>query len=178
MTFANERVGAQGGEGVQRALWAAEPHQFGPGKVHVVDGENAEQTICGRWLRAVPGKLTPNGRATCQVCLNAIENRARQQERSEEYERQRVQREREFAQRSRERREQYASYLRSPQWLARRAKVMKRAGGICEACLERKATQVHHLTYARIFNEPCFDLRAICDPCHDAIHLTEDGGAQ
>lgn len=178
--FVNERSGAQGGASVQGvpALWAADPHQYGNGKVHIIDGENAKQTMCGRWLHAVPGKKIEVGRATCQVCLNAVENRARNQERSEEYERQRLQRSAEYEQRRKERDAQYSAYLLSPQWKARRAKVMKRAGGICEACLERRATQVHHLTYARIFNEPCFDLRAICDPCHDAIHSTEDGGAQ
>lgn len=28
---------------------------------------------------------------------------------------------------------------------------------------------VHHLTYAHVFNEPCFELRAVCHGCHDVI---------
>jgi hypothetical protein len=64
----------------------------------------------------------------------------------------------------------YSAYLLTPEWRARRAKVLKRAGGVCEGCLGRPATQVHHLTYERVGREMLFDLVAICDDCHGAIH--------
>lgn len=71
----------------------------------------------------------------------------------------------------------YDIYLSSPTWQAKRAKVLKRAGGICEGCLERRATQVHHLTYAHIFEEFMFELIAICDECHARLHEEKDGEA-
>src|SRR6266436_5556226 len=46
----------------------------------------------------------------------------------------------------------YDVYLGSLAWQAKRAKVLKRANGICEGCLDRKATQVHHHTYDHIFD--------------------------
>lgn len=41
---------------------------------------------------------------------------------------------------------------------------------MCEGCLERPATQVHHLHYQRVFDECLFDLVAICDRCHAKCH--------
>lgn len=66
--------------------------------------------------------------------------------------------------------EQYSQYLSSPQWRAKRLLVLDRAGGLCEGCREREASQVHHLTYKRVGREMLFDLVAICGECHDAIH--------
>lgn len=66
----------------------------------------------------------------------------------------------------------YNAYLCSPEWRARRASVLKRDGGMCQACLERQAGEVHHLTYDHVFNEPLFDLVAVCKSCHDRLtHL-------
>ncbi|SRR6266849_6211614 len=65
---------------------------------------------------------------------------------------------------------EYDIYLSTPSWQAKRAKVMKRAGGLCEGCLERNATQVHHLTYDHIFDEFMFELVAVCDECHARLH--------
>lgn len=69
----------------------------------------------------------------------------------------------------------YEGYLRSPAWAAKRAAVMTRAGRRCEGCLARPATQVHHLTYARVGREMLFDLVAVCDACHDQIHEDKAG---
>jgi 5-methylcytosine-specific restriction endonuclease McrA len=84
-------------------------------------------------------------------------------------------------QREQERREEraawfakYDEYLRSPRWRSLRAKVLRRAGGVCESCLERRATQVHHKTYERVFTEAAFDLVAICDACHARLHPREE----
>ena len=43
----------------------------------------------------------------------------------------------------------YAAYLASPEWKAKRDKVLKRANYVCEGCGDAKATVVHHLTYKR-----------------------------
>ncbi|MDO8980306.1 MAG: hypothetical protein Q7V17_13840 [Afipia sp.] len=64
----------------------------------------------------------------------------------------------------------YEQYLRSPEWAKRREKVLERAKGICEGCRDRKATQVHHLTYDHIYEELLFELVAVCDDCHRRIH--------
>lgn len=64
----------------------------------------------------------------------------------------------------------YDQYLQSPIWQERRELVLLRAGGICEACRLRRASAVHHLTYARVGKEPLFDLVAVCKECHDELH--------
>lgn len=66
--------------------------------------------------------------------------------------------------------EVYREYLKSEKWSKKRDAVMKRDGGICQACLKEPATQVHHKTYKNVFEEPLFDLVAICDKCHKQIH--------
>jgi hypothetical protein len=83
----------------------------------------------------------------------------------------------ELAERERQRAEEravwfrwYSAYLLTPEWRRRRAAVLKRDGGICQACLVAPATQVHHLTYQHVGREPLFELTSVCDACHDAIH--------
>lgn len=66
--------------------------------------------------------------------------------------------------------ERYNAYLASPAWAEKRRRVFKRARGVCEGCGEARATQVHHLTYRRVFNELLFDLVAVCGPCHQRAH--------
>jgi 5-methylcytosine-specific restriction endonuclease McrA len=66
--------------------------------------------------------------------------------------------------------DRYNSYLCSPEWQARRALVFDRAGDICEGCRERRATQVHHLTYSHVTNEFLWQLVAICEECHARFH--------
>ncbi len=60
--------------------------------------------------------------------------------------------------------------LRSPDWKRKSGLVLRRAGHICEGCLSRPATQVHHLTYAHMYREFAWELRAVCDVCHERIH--------
>lgn len=67
----------------------------------------------------------------------------------------------------------YNKYLSSPEWKAKRAEVLRRARGVCEGCLNQEAVQVHHLTYKRVGNEMLFDLVAVCNDCHNAIHESE-----
>ena len=64
----------------------------------------------------------------------------------------------------------YNNYLKSDQWKAKRAKVLRRSNGICEGCGEERPTHVHHETYERVGNEMLFDLRAVCESCHKIIH--------
>lgn len=158
---------------IASGLWSAEPHEFGPGKVHLVDAENEEKTLCGKWLKAVPGKLTTSGRATCKICLNAIENRKHNQIMAAERQRESERLERERVAHSKEWWAWYNEYLRSPAWRDRAALVKKRAGGICEGCGTRPAAQVHHVTYKHVGNEFLWELRAICNNCHERIHGEE-----
>ena len=69
-----------------------------------------------------------------------------------------------------DKRSQRAAYYQSAEWKHIRAKVIKRAGGICEGCLEASATQVHHLTYQHFGAELMYELVAICDLCHETEH--------
>lgn len=63
----------------------------------------------------------------------------------------------------------YNRYLQSPEWKAKREKVLIRDKYLCQACLERNATQVHHLSYDHVFNEPLFELVAVCKKCHESL---------
>jgi 5-methylcytosine-specific restriction endonuclease McrA len=63
----------------------------------------------------------------------------------------------------------YTNYLSSPEWLKRRRAVILRDQGRCQACLEREATQAHHLNYKHVGNEPLFDLIAVCRECHERL---------
>jgi len=65
---------------------------------------------------------------------------------------------------------EYPDYLISPEWRAKRVKVLTRSGGICEGCRINQATQIHHLTYAHKYNEFLFELVAVCDSCHTRLH--------
>lgn len=69
----------------------------------------------------------------------------------------------------------YKEYLKSKEWKKLRRKVLARANRTCELCKMKKATQVHHKTYKRIFNERLTDLVAVCGICHLDKHklLTE-----
>lgn len=69
---------------------------------------------------------------------------------------------------------QYHAYLMSPEWKEKRDRVMKRANGLCEGCLKKQAENVHHKTYANIYNEFLFELVALCRDCHDKIHDMHD----
>jgi 5-methylcytosine-specific restriction endonuclease McrA len=64
----------------------------------------------------------------------------------------------------------YEWYRGSPSWHERREWIFKRANYVCEKCRKRPATEVHHLTYMRVFNEDPADLMALCHQCHAEIH--------
>jgi len=73
------------------------------------------------------------------------------------------------------RREEYQRYLRSTKWRAKWQAVMKRDNNKCRFC-GKKATNVHHLTYTRIFDEQPYDLVAICKDCHETLHKLDSNG--
>ncbi len=73
-------------------------------------------------------------------------------------------------------REQYDDYLRSDAWRRKSAKIMRRAGGVCEGCLTNQADDVHHLTYEHIYEEFAFELVALCRACHVRIHKVSANG--
>jgi len=72
------------------------------------------------------------------------------------------------------RRDAYATFLQSDEWRALRKRVIARASGICEACLERPATEVHHVSYELGWLPPAWLLRAVCRECHDRFDLEGD----
>jgi uncharacterized protein YlaI len=67
-------------------------------------------------------------------------------------------------------REEYDVYLKSPEWKSKRARALKRDGYLCQGCLERRATQVHHRTYDHVGAEVLFELISLCDDCHQRLH--------
>jgi hypothetical protein len=69
-----------------------------------------------------------------------------------------------------EARAEYEAYLLTSEWRGKRTLVMKRCGGICEGCMTRRATQVHHKTYDHLYNELLFELVALCRDCHARVH--------
>lgn len=72
----------------------------------------------------------------------------------------------------------YDAYLQTPEWRMRRAKVMSRCGGACEGCLEKSATEVHHLTYDHVFDEFLFELVGMCANCHSRIHINRNSESE
>ena len=68
------------------------------------------------------------------------------------------------------------AYMRSRAWARKRAEVRRRSGGRCERCHRRRAREVHHLTYARLYHEPLGDLIHLCRPCHVAAHKRAANG--
>jgi hypothetical protein len=154
--------------------WKANPHQWGPGAIHLLE-EDGRKMLCGKQLVNCPGRRVTD-EATCKGCISAFEARGRRaererewQERSREYARAQAARESEWW-------DQYRAYLQSPEWRARSRAVIERAHGICEACGKRAATQAHHTTYTHVGDEPLFELRAVCNQCHEK--LTESDRAR
>lgn len=65
---------------------------------------------------------------------------------------------------------EYSVYLKSDEWREKRRRVLERDKHICQGCLSRTATQVHHLTYEHVGRELLFELVSICDECHEIAH--------
>ena len=63
----------------------------------------------------------------------------------------------------------------SPEWGRMRWLVCRRAGFLCEACLDGPIQQVHHLTYEFGRLPPAWHLRGVCLPCHRRLHADRNG---
>jgi hypothetical protein len=70
--------------------------------------------------------------------------------------------------------EKYRAYLCSREWNQRKERVKARSGGVCERCRVNGGENVHHLTYARKYNEPLDDLLHLCRGCHEFISGVSD----
>jgi 5-methylcytosine-specific restriction endonuclease McrA len=151
--------------------WKADRHQWGPGQTHMIH-EDGTKTLCGKRLSECPGRYIPGIEYDCRACAKVLEAREDRQKREQEWKERQRKYDAERAARDREWWRWYSAYLQSPEWARRRAAVLKRARGICESDGFRRATQVHHITYAHVGNEPLFELRAVCDDCHE--RLTEE----
>lgn len=67
----------------------------------------------------------------------------------------------------------YVRYLSSAAWARKRAEILVRAAGTCEACgvaVPEGEAEVHHVTYARVGAERPEDLVALCPGCHRRAH--------
>jgi 5-methylcytosine-specific restriction endonuclease McrA len=64
----------------------------------------------------------------------------------------------------------YVTHLQSDYWRNIRRKALERDNEICQECMQAKATEVHHLTYRNMGNEPLEDLVSLCSRCHRSIH--------
>lgn len=151
-------------------LWAADPHRFGPGKVHAIDHDRPLQTYCGKVMSAFPGKPVSSGSVTCKVCGDAPARRANDAARRQEWEHQQQERERQQSEQDAAWWNRYNTYLQSAAWRELRARVLLRAQNRCEGCGVRVAVQVHHLTYAHVCAELLWELRAVCMECHERLH--------
>jgi hypothetical protein len=70
--------------------------------------------------------------------------------------------------------EKYNRYLCGREWSLKKRAVKARCNGVCERCQDNPMHHVHHLTYARKYNERLDDLQGLCKGCHDFIHAFSD----
>ena len=156
------------------ALWKANPHEWGPGKIHLIEPDSQPpKLVCGRLIKNVPGELmvrADGAEPTCQACIQQVEKRREREAREAAWEKEREQRERERLREQAEWRARYDEYMQTPEWARKRDLVLRRAHGICEGCGWRRAVQAHHTTYAHVFDEFLWELRAVCRACHDRYH--------
>jgi len=64
----------------------------------------------------------------------------------------------------------YIKYIDSPEWINKRALVIKRDNFKCQQCGNKQNLEVHHLTYEHFKDEPLKDLITLCSGCHKSIH--------
>jgi hypothetical protein len=65
----------------------------------------------------------------------------------------------------------YAEYLLTPEWRERAERAKARAGWRCQFCNSSERLEAHHRTYERRGAELDDDLVALCDRCHDGLHV-------
>jgi hypothetical protein len=93
--------------------------------------------------------------------------------RTEAFEAERMSREIDFSKAREEHAERYREYLKTDGWRRKRDHILRRDEYLCQGCLSRPATQVHHLTYEHIFEEFALELVSLCGHCHARIHGKE-----
>jgi hypothetical protein len=69
-----------------------------------------------------------------------------------------------------ERKKFYDEYMRSEKWQEIRQLILQRDNYQCQGCRQRRAVQVHHLTYAHLGDEFLFELISVCMECHHRLH--------
>ena len=68
-------------------------------------------------------------------------------------------------------REEYKSYLRSPEWKEKRKEFLEMANYECQDCGSKEHIQVHHLNYDCIGEEEFDDVEVLCGDCHEDKEL-------
>lgn len=142
------------------------------GRIHIVSPVNPAQTRCGKRVADLGGGPT-EAETTCRTCQTSAEAERARAERHRHWETANAQRQAEAkaAQEavSAEWWAKYNAYLRTEKWRSKADAVLRRANRMCEACGVSTATQVHHTTYDHVGDEPLWELRAVCRPCHERI---------
>jgi len=69
----------------------------------------------------------------------------------------------------------WSLYLASPEWRIRHGECLGRHAW-CQRCHRYRASQAHHVTYARRFHERPDDLLALCHECHRRTHGVHSRG--
>jgi len=68
------------------------------------------------------------------------------------------------------------AYMRTPQWLKLKQDVLdfqNQRCGHCKVIVDLGTTDLHHMTYERLFNEEITDMKALCKKCHHNYHQAE-----
>jgi hypothetical protein len=63
-----------------------------------------------------------------------------------------------------------AIYYTLPHWHKVKHERQARDSHRCVLCMSGSALQCHHVSYAKLFNEPIEDLVTLCDTCHRRVH--------
>ena len=65
---------------------------------------------------------------------------------------------------------EYAEYLRSDHWMAKRKEALDHYGRQCTICDSKANLNIHHFTYANIGRERLSELTVVCNGCHKLLH--------
>lgn len=145
-------------------LWQVLPNAYSLGKAHLLDDTRDGRTMCGLYLERVPGHES-QGDPTCVGCVTVRENRIRRKAADAKFQADEAEREAAYAAAADLRRREFIDYINGPKWKLKVSFAIKRAGGTCESCLSRPATAGYHRTKERLFDEPIFDIAAVCETC-------------
>jgi 5-methylcytosine-specific restriction endonuclease McrA len=70
-----------------------------------------------------------------------------------------------------EKEQKYKSYIQSAKWRSFKKTIISHRGEKCEKCGSKPGSlDLHHKTYARLFNELPQDVMLLCRECHSNIH--------